>query len=239
MGWVDCKMRTMITIEVTGTSITASRECYITITNMMNTVVWEDLNVVAFDGLTASDQNEWMPVFLKLLEMTNFLMIFLISSMGFPVLRSAVATTNNTFKVPPWTFSDYVKACENEPFFRSVLTALGGRHDRLPYSEAQKRGLLERKFAIAGHCCRWMFSLPAASVFNEVAVHLSRVPSYDDLLAGMGGERSKFAVNHLIVTFGKDDKGIALGEVDAGETVIVYVRSGRSMHCEQVYGEAH
>jgi len=116
-----------------------------------------------------------------------------------------IATNVSFFRMPVWTWPQYVAACDDPAFFESVRENLGWT--RASHGEKinadDKRRLMERKFHFAGFSVRWMFAMSTDAVRVAIKCHSRAVPCYAIVHAMLGVPSTELSTS-LFVT---DDRG--------------------------------
>ena len=160
-------------------------------------IKYTDAPILVVDGLTVDQKN-----------LTGILCIWWQSN---PQMRRLVLVTSlqfgwsqevhlrlelETIISVGWTLEEYSEACKDTTFYNAVLPNL----DADP-STTDPEELISAKFFLAGASARCMFTFNTEQLRKEITWHISRVENWQLLLAGLRGNRSSFAVNHLITTF--------------------------------------
>ncbi len=107
------------------------------------------------------------------------------------------------YMMSPWSLKEYITACKDEVFFKSVFSKLHDDNYGLTEQECIENELLRneliiKKYPIAGVSARWMFDYKSAKVITNISSYLSKVDDYQLLQRGnTGSSRSMEYVNAL------------------------------------------
>jgi len=102
----------------------------------------------------------------------------------------------DTFHATSWRWEELQKACESNEFFAFVKPKLIS-NDSMDLDDL-KVHVLEERFSLAGGSVRWMFGKTEKEVEDDIRNAIARCGDLENLLKGLQGFNSMFAVNHLL-----------------------------------------
>jgi len=115
-------------------------------------------------------------------------------------LKYGVEDSLTIINHPSWTLEQLKKACQNEEFYHHVVTNLDTDNND------DRDEVIERMFSLAGGSVRWMFGYNDAEVMKDITSCINKCSNMKDIVAGLHGDGSHIAVNHLL---SKDKEGNA------------------------------
>ncbi len=92
-----------------------------------------------------------------------------------------------------WELEEYYNACTDQTFFEEIKEML----DTNP-TESDPKEMINSKYNIAGASARWMFALNSKEAIQDITYYVGKAADYEKLIAGLTGESSSQAVNHLV-----------------------------------------
>jgi hypothetical protein len=118
-------------------------------------------------------------------------------------------------RMKAWTLEEYKEAFAFDIFYDQVRGNLVVETVQNP-THYSKDELIENKFAVAGHCARWMFDMTTTEVLKIIRKTMRKLPSRE-LLNLDAGEMSSLAIYALVIRDPVENKWTYTSKVVARE----------------------
>ena len=116
------------------------------------------------------------------------------------------AGQSRSLELQPWVLDQYLRACENILFLKSLfLWPLDtSASDEKKIIQDAKR-LVNKRFYYAGASARWMFEYDLEGIKREIKYYIAKVNNYSSLMAVVTGTTDD-SLNHLIMNIQNKDR---------------------------------
>jgi hypothetical protein len=159
-------------------------------------------DIIVFDGYTFKLGDRFAEVVTALIEqvLSSSRKVIFVSSLGGNDL-SLGGNDLARFEMCPWTLEEYLKACLDSDFCKSVsrFFAIKGTADKI------SEDLLHEKYFYAGASARWMFETVIKNIKLEIEMHFSEVKNPDALLDLTEAPSTVDSCNHLLMRTRRQD----------------------------------
>eukprot|EP00291_Cryptomonas_curvata_P008108 CAMPEP_0172188552 /NCGR_PEP_ID=MMETSP1050-20130122/21999_1 /TAXON_ID=233186 /ORGANISM="Cryptomonas curvata, Strain CCAP979/52" /LENGTH=515 /DNA_ID=CAMNT_0012863083 /DNA_START=572 /DNA_END=2119 /DNA_ORIENTATION=+ len=163
-------------------------------------------NIIVFDGygFKMGDRiSEVLTTLMVQVMRCNSKVIF-VSSLGGNLKASELGLGRNDltrFEMSPWTLEDYIAACADVDFFKSVrkFFAIESTADTI------SADLLQEKYFYAGVSVRWMFEMDIDAIKAEIEMHFSEVRNPEALVDLSAASSTLDSSNHLLMRTRRSD----------------------------------